>query len=107
MRFAEVWQKIINLSRDCRKVSYVSQIDAFADASFDVVLIDGRARPACICHSVAKVKPGGMLILDNSDRAYYLAQTRPWLQDYTGLTFSGAVPHDPVFAQTTIFFKRS
>jgi len=47
--------------------NYASQIDTFPDEYFDVVLVDGRARPACIMHSAPKVKVNGLLILDNAD----------------------------------------
>lgn len=49
---------------------YASAIDDFEP--FDLVFVDGRARPSCLRHAKAKVKPGGWLVLDNSDRAYYL-----------------------------------
>jgi hypothetical protein len=51
---------------------YVKAIDEHADASFDLVIIDGRARPSCIAHSMRKLKKGGILLVDNADRAYYL-----------------------------------
>ncbi len=35
---------------------YVIQIDQFPDNYFDLIMIDGRSRPACIAHSVKKVK---------------------------------------------------
>lgn len=47
---------------------YALAIDDFEP--FDLVFVDGRARPSCLHH--AKVKPGGWLVLDNSDREYYL-----------------------------------
>ena len=42
---------------------------AYPDDTFDVVVVDGRERVRCFQHSVAKVKPGGLLILDDVDRA--------------------------------------
>jgi hypothetical protein len=53
--------------------SYACYIDKFEDGYFDIVLIDGRARPSCLKHAVSKVKKGGLLILDNAERKYYLA----------------------------------
>jgi hypothetical protein len=43
------------------------------DASYDLVLVDGRARNRCIGNARSKVKVGGMLVLDNSERAEYAA----------------------------------
>lgn len=46
---------------------YAGAISSFPDQHFDFVLIDGHFREACIAASVAKIKPGGMLIIDNTD----------------------------------------
>lgn len=50
---------------------YVRVIDTFPDNHFDVVLVDGRARCACLEIAQAKLKPGGLLILDDSARMMY------------------------------------
>lgn len=52
---------------------YASSIDRFPDNHFDIVLVDGRARPSCLHHSISKVKRGGLLVLDNAERGYYLS----------------------------------
>ena len=39
-------------------------------AGFDVILVDGRHRRACIEASARFLKPGGILYLDNSDMGY-------------------------------------
>lgn len=44
---------------------YTGAIDAFDDASLDVVLVDGLARDACALRAVDKIRPGGLLIVDN------------------------------------------
>ncbi len=85
--------------------NYVCQIDAFPDASFDVVLIDGRARPACIKHSVSKVKVGGFIILDNAERTYYLAQTKDRLVNFKRREFVGAGPISQFFTRTDIYAR--
>jgi predicted O-methyltransferase YrrM len=51
---------------------YVESIDQFPDEHFDVVLIDGRARPSCAKHAIPKVAKGGRIILDNAERGAYL-----------------------------------
>jgi len=53
--------------------NYASYIDNFPDNYFDIILIDGRSRPSCIFHSINKIKKGGLLILDNAEREYYLS----------------------------------
>jgi hypothetical protein len=39
---------------------------------YDLVIIDGRARPQCLAHAADRVKPGGLILLDDAHR-----QTRP------------------------------
>lgn len=53
--------------------SYVTTIDRFADESLDVVLVDGRSRGACLRHAATKVRPGGVVVLDDSERGMYQA----------------------------------
>jgi hypothetical protein len=96
-------------SPDCSRLafrSYAAQIDAFPDGAFDLVLVDGRARPSCLAHAIPKVRPGGMLILDNSERGYYTERLAGALAGFTPLVFPGPVPQAPVFSQTTIFLRR-
>jgi precorrin-6B methylase 2 len=46
---------------------YVAAIDEFPDDSFDVIIVDGQSRAECVQRAVPKVKPGGLLIIDDSD----------------------------------------
>jgi hypothetical protein len=85
--------------------SYVTQIDAFPSEYFDVVLIDGRARPSCVKHSVPKVKIGGSIILDNADRGYYLAHTKQYLLDFVTREFVGAGPVSEFFTRTHVYSR--
>jgi predicted O-methyltransferase YrrM len=41
------------------------------DEHFDVILIDGRKRSECIKASVNKVKSGGFVVVDDSEREQY------------------------------------
>lgn len=52
-------------------VNYYSFIDTYPNESFDFIIVDGRARVECALRSVPKLKKGGMLILDNSERLRY------------------------------------
>ncbi len=51
---------------------YVRSIDRFIDKSLDLVIIDGRARLSCITHALKKIRPGGYLMLDDSERERYI-----------------------------------
>jgi hypothetical protein len=85
--------------------SYVSQIDEFPNGYFDVILVDGRARPACIRHSVPKINVGGLLIVDNSDRSYYFDQTKTLLKEFQVIIFHGATAAITFMSSTTVFKK--
>lgn len=82
---------------------YASQIDSFPEGSFDVVLVDGQVRPACIKHSWAKVKSGGMLIVDNVDVPYHLARARQYLAGFERHSFYGIAPIHGALSQTDIY----
>lgn len=82
--------------------AYASSIDACADASLGLVLIDGRARPSCLAHAIPKVASGGLLVLDDSERPHY----RPCAQLVRGWSrrdFFGPVPYLRMFVRTTLW----
>lgn len=85
---------------------YVSYIDKFDNESFDFVLIDGWSRPTCIEHSINKVKPGGFIVLDNSELKCYHESIK-LLKTWERKDFFGWGP-EPVRRkwQTTIFKKQ-
>jgi hypothetical protein len=85
--------------------NYAKYISAFPDESFDVVVIDGRSRPACIVHAISKIKCGGMLILNNSNQAYYLKNTSQLVADWERYNFAGTVPSLLYLEHTSIFIK--
>lgn len=57
------------VSRSFRE--YASAIDRYQDGAFDLVLVDGRARADCLDRAWPKVRSGGLLVLDDSDRERY------------------------------------
>lgn len=84
---------------------YVQSILAYEDASFDLVLIDGRARIACADTALAKVKPGGYLILDNMERDEYQI-ARSLLAALPCIDISGILPYGrPHWSVTTVWRK--
>jgi hypothetical protein len=85
---------------------YVRAVDDYPDGYFDIILIDGRARPSCLYHSVNKVKRGGYLILDNAERPHY-AFIHKALGNYhwKGFNFYGPGPYIDYFWQTYIWQK--
>ena len=47
--------------------SYSSSLSKFKDQYFDFGLVDGHFRMECIYNSLSKIRPNGILIIDNSD----------------------------------------
>lgn len=50
---------------------YVKTIDSYPDGFFNLVCIDGRARPGCSIHAKPKVASGGLILFDNYTRPQY------------------------------------
>jgi predicted O-methyltransferase YrrM len=84
--------------------SYAEHIVPFPGDHFDIVVVDGRARPACLRLALPKVKPGGLLVLDNAERPWY-ARARA-LVDAAGwprTDHAGPGPYLQHFWQTVIW----
>jgi len=84
--------------------SIPTSIQQFPDKSFDLVFIDGRARPSCIANALAKVRPGGYIMLDNSDRQRYLPAIN-LLRKWSNKRFYGVGPYLPHFLETAVWRK--
>jgi len=52
---------------------YVNQLLAFPDATFDFIMVDGSCRDPCISLASVKVKPGGIIVVDNADECHDLS----------------------------------
>lgn len=50
---------------------YYDVANRFIGDTFDIILVDGRDRVKCLITSLPKLKSGGYMILDNSEREYY------------------------------------
>lgn len=86
---------------------YVASIESYDDEYFDVVVIDGRARPSCCKHGMRKVKKGGFLVFDNSERIHYKQAIEGLSSEFWEQhIFSGPVPYAAKFSQTGIWRKR-
>ncbi|KAA6330698.1 hypothetical protein EZS27_020630 [termite gut metagenome] len=100
-----------SLSSDYRNINfedYVKVIDTFPDMLFDIILVDGRARAGCIKHAVTKLKKGGYLIVDNSERKEYFRGNDYLFDPYqwSYCAFIGAIPFAFEFSQTSFFQKK-
>ncbi|BFM39484.1 hypothetical protein [Synechocystis sp. LKSZ1] len=82
--------------------NYAMSIDNYPDQYFDLVLIDGRARPSCFKHAYKKVKSGGIIMLDNSDRDYYLIYINKIVpKNIVSVDFPGFCPYLSSLSKTS------
>ncbi|KAA6347432.1 hypothetical protein EZS27_005116 [termite gut metagenome] len=100
-----------SLSPDYENINfedYVKVIDTFPDMLFDIILVDGRARAGCIKHAVVKLKKGGYLIVDNSERKEYFRGNDYLFNplQWSSFAFIGAIPFAFEFSQTSFFQKK-
>ena len=88
--------------------SYAQAIDNFPDRYFDLVVVDGRARPSCISHALEKVRPNGVLLLDQSERPYYLAKQLELLDPtrWRRARYLAPQAHYLHFTEATFFTRR-
>lgn len=47
---------------------YVAAADAFGDGELGLVVVDGHYRTHCVRRSVPKIRPGGLLLVDDVER---------------------------------------
>ncbi len=81
---------------------YVTHIRSW-DQVYDLIVIDGRCRAACLQEVMPFLAPDGVIILDNSDRTRYqyaIQQTGCKAQ-----RFPGWVPGSPVKSETAILSR--
>lgn len=84
---------------------YVDAIDR-QDGLFDLIVIDGRAREACLRRALPRLAPGGLIVFDNVDRRRYrqAIEAQPGIEVRTtrGLTPSLPYPTRTALIRSTI-----
>jgi len=66
-----IWDRTGAAHRKPEFSAYCDSILDYPRESFDFVLIDGRARVECALNAFSRIKPGGFLVLDNSEWEKY------------------------------------
>lgn len=85
---------------------YAKAIDNYPDGYFDLVIVDGRARPACLRHARPKVVRGGAILLDDSRRRRYQHAVREMDEaGWTKVDLSGVKPGGPAIHHTTAWIR--
>jgi hypothetical protein len=81
---------------------YVETIDRYPDSSFDLILIDGRSRPACFKHALPKLKIGGVILWDDTDRLSYKKALANTPKSFKIKHLAGPCPHLKSFFQASL-----
>jgi len=84
---------------------YVHVIDGYPDGYFDFVVIDGRARNSCFVNCLSKVKCGGYIVWDNTDRQSYSNLVNSAHEGLEFIDFPGPSPYADFFTRTSIWKK--
>ncbi|MBY0245374.1 MAG: class I SAM-dependent methyltransferase [Sphingobacteriaceae bacterium] len=76
------------------------------DKKFDIIIVDGRDRTNCCINSLSALSERGVLVLDDSERAFY----RPAIEflmakGFKELSFSGVSPGLFYLKTTSVFYK--
>lgn len=88
--------------------AYVNSIGEHPPDAFDLIVVDGRARNACVRAAIPRLKTGGFLLLDDSDRADTAESVERLERDgWTLLHFRGPGPRSisPAFWRCTAALK--
>ena len=85
---------------------YAGTIARYPRHSFDVVVVDGLARPLCAWMAARWVKPDGLIVFDNSDRETY----RPGYEllareGWKAIPFHGMGPLNPYAWCTSVYLR--
>jgi predicted O-methyltransferase YrrM len=93
----------IDIEKNAR---YVSAISEYERNRFDVVVVDGEARNACCRAAIPHLRSGGLLILDNSDRARFEpANQLLAAEGFARIDFTGPVPGDVGWSSTSVYAR--
>ena len=85
--------------------NYVQEILNYPDNYFDIVFIDGRARTGCFIESIKKLKKGGLIVWDNTERDRYRENFKISKHLLKKIEVPGPTPFSAFFTVTTIFKK--
>lgn len=102
-------QDVQLLSFDGATDSYVEAVRMGPCEGFDLIVVDGRRRIDCLRRGIERLRPGGTLILDDSDRAEYQSALASLPEaEWNVQHFAGPKPAVlwPVFTRTSLFEHR-
>lgn len=98
--------------KDMSFEAYANAISAYPKGHFDLIVVDGRARMACLHGCVDYLAPGGTILLDNADYTRYQPElTRFWAahqNEFERTDFLSPTPFSSnIGSQTSVFVAKS
>ncbi|SMP19903.1 hypothetical protein [Algoriphagus winogradskyi] len=87
--------------------NYAHAADHLPDGSIDLLIIDGRVRPACLIQTISKLKSGGILLFDNTERNSYQPFLEKYLKGWKSEKYQGVTVCHAFFSETSIYWKPS
>jgi predicted O-methyltransferase YrrM len=102
--------RLVNVDLRLRSIEdFPREVEALPDETFDLVVVDFLESPKvtrvdCLKPAMKRVRPGGLLLLDDSDRPGYL-EAYELLANWEMRRFTGIKDDWPEACETTIFRK--
>lgn len=75
------------------------------DTAYDLIIIDGRARPSCLKEAIHHLKPGGIILFDDTERKRYTDEIKK-LDAFEHKKFKGLKIALPYPSETSILYKK-
>lgn len=108
------YDKIVNTQTENAEMIYTElktdgdycRMPVKLDQQFDIIIVDGRDRVNCCKQAVNALTPGGVVVLDDSERDFYVEGVA-FLKDqgFRQLPFTGISPGLFYNKATSIFYK--
>lgn len=86
------------------ETDYVHGIDQFV-GDFDAVLVDGAWRRSCIAAALPRVRPGGILVVDNTDWHWYADVDARIPPGWRKAVYPGCAPFIGHPSETTVWTR--
>lgn len=85
---------------------FAHHIDQYPDDTFDMIVIDGRVRNRCLQLAVPKVKSGGYIVYDDTEREAYKKEIAGLADNFSEIRFfQGVKPPTGRIGETAILRK--
>jgi len=81
---------------------WIAKISEFGVLKYDMIVVDGGPRPNCVEAAINYLKPGGVLVIDNTDWHWWNKPIQLVPSDWSQIPLKGYVPMNLNQNETTI-----